>query len=78
MLRRVGTCRVCLVELPQAGKLVPACVTRAAAGMVVETQSPKVEDSIKSALRFGLAACCAPPSQPLCLDSCAAATPTHA
>ena len=52
MLRPVGSCRVCLVELPEAGKMVPACVTRAAQGLVVETQTPQVEESIKSALSF--------------------------
>ena len=44
LLRKVGTCRVCLVEtktgtFTQAPtKLVPSCVTQAVNGMIIETQ----------------------------------------
>jgi ferredoxin len=41
LLRKVGTCRVCLVESQGAqgsSKLIPACVTPVANGMTIETQ----------------------------------------
>ena len=37
-----GSCRVCVVEVEGARTLLPACVTQAAPGMVVQTESPKV------------------------------------
>ncbi len=56
MLRNVGTCRICLVEVqPRSdlpGKLVPSCVTPVSEGMVVETHSEAAEASVKQNLRF--------------------------
>ena len=41
----VGNCRICLVAVEGQGKLLPACATPAAEGMVVETESgPAVEN----------------------------------
>ncbi|WP_051309986.1 bidirectional hydrogenase complex protein HoxU [Desulfogranum japonicum] len=37
-----GGCRVCLVEVEGYGKLVPACLTHPAEGIIVRTQSPRV------------------------------------
>jgi len=41
----VGNCRICLVAVEGQGKLLPACATAAADGMVVQTESaPAVEN----------------------------------
>ncbi len=37
-----GGCRICLVEIEGHGKLVPACLTHPAEGIVVHTHSPRV------------------------------------
>ena len=37
-LEPYGGCRVCLVHLAGAGRPVPACATRAAAGMEISTE----------------------------------------
>lgn len=39
-----ANCRMCLVELEKAPKLVPACQTECKEGMVVKTQTDKVRD----------------------------------
>ncbi len=41
-LRDVGACRLCLVEVKGSTKLLPACTTRAAEGMEVQTQSDRL------------------------------------
>jgi bidirectional [NiFe] hydrogenase diaphorase subunit len=38
----VGACRLCLVEVEGQAQLLPACVTAAAEGMVVQTQSDRL------------------------------------
>ena len=38
----VGNCRICVVSVAGQEKLLPACATAAAAGMVVTTESPAV------------------------------------
>lgn len=38
----VGACRLCLVEVQNVPRLLPACVTKAAEGMVVHTATPKL------------------------------------
>lgn len=42
-VRDVGACRLCLVEIAGLNKLVPACVTRVADGMVVTTNSERLQ-----------------------------------
>ena len=39
----VGACRLCLVEIEGQAKLLPACVTAAAEGMVVLTQTDRLQ-----------------------------------
>ncbi len=39
----VGACRLCLVEVEGTSKLLPACVTAAEEGMVVRTQSDRLQ-----------------------------------
>ncbi|MCU0770392.1 MAG: bidirectional hydrogenase complex protein HoxU [Verrucomicrobia bacterium] len=38
----VGACRLCLVEVAGVNKLLPACTTKAAEGMVVRTESERL------------------------------------
>jgi formate dehydrogenase major subunit len=48
----VGNCRICLVSVQGQNKLLPACATPAADGMVVETESAPVVDARRSVLDF--------------------------
>ena len=48
----VGNCRICLVSVQGQNKLLPACATPAADGMVVDVQSPAAVDNRKSVLDF--------------------------
>ena len=47
-----GNCRICLVDIEKQPKLQIACNTKAAEGMVVHTQSPKVLEGRQSVLEF--------------------------
>src|SRR5213593_4732943 len=49
-LPNVGSCRICLVSVEGAPKLVAACATSAADGMKVATESPAAVDNRKSVL----------------------------
>jgi bidirectional [NiFe] hydrogenase diaphorase subunit len=40
----VGACRLCLVEVEGIPKLLPACTTKPTEGMVIHTNSPKLQD----------------------------------
>jgi len=51
-LPNVANCRICLVSVQGGGKLVPACGTPAAPGMVVETESAPAVANRRSVLRF--------------------------
>ncbi|MEO1743979.1 MAG: 2Fe-2S iron-sulfur cluster-binding protein, partial [Cyanobacteria bacterium J06629_9] len=42
-LSTVGACRLCLVEVEGSRKLLPACVTPVAEGMVVQTQTERLQ-----------------------------------
>ena len=42
-LSDVGACRLCLVEVEGQRKLLPACTTRVEEGMVVRTDSEKLQ-----------------------------------
>jgi bidirectional [NiFe] hydrogenase diaphorase subunit len=48
----VGACRLCLVEVAGVNKLLPACVTEATEGMVVETQSPRLAEYRRMAVEL--------------------------
>ncbi len=50
-----GTCRMCTVEVEKAPKLMTACSTPAADGMVVHTQSERVRKSRSGVMEFLLA-----------------------
>jgi len=40
----VGACRLCLVEVAGSNRLLPACVTRAAEGMVIQTHTERLAE----------------------------------
>ena len=40
----IGACRMCMVEIEGINKLLPACVTKVAEGMVVSTNTPKLKE----------------------------------
>ncbi|HEU5171229.1 MAG TPA: 2Fe-2S iron-sulfur cluster-binding protein [Gemmatimonadales bacterium] len=45
-------CRMCLVEVEKAPKLLPACVTQVAEGQVVHVGSPKAREARQGVLEF--------------------------
>src|SRR3954471_9289608 len=47
-----ANCRMCLVEVEKAPKLVPACQTECKDGMVVHTNNPKVKDAQRAVHEF--------------------------
>ncbi|MFZ5472012.1 MAG: 2Fe-2S iron-sulfur cluster-binding protein [Myxococcota bacterium] len=47
-----ANCRMCLVEVSNAPKLVPACQTALTEGLAVKTQTPKVKDNQRAVLEF--------------------------
>jgi formate dehydrogenase major subunit len=51
-LPNVGNCRICLVSVEGQAKLIPACATKAADGMVVTTQSHAAVENRKGVLRL--------------------------
>jgi len=51
-LALAAACRMCLVEIEKAPKLMVACTTPVAAGMVVRTESEPVRQARKSTLEF--------------------------
>src|SRR5438046_8812653 len=48
----VGNCRICLVSVEGQAKLLPACATKVADGMVVQTESHAAVESRKGVLRL--------------------------
>jgi len=47
-----ANCRMCLVEVSNSAKLVPACQTPMAEGMVIHTKNPRVQESQRAVLEF--------------------------
>src|SRR6185295_7101594 len=47
-----GSCRMCLVEVKGAPKLVPSCATPIAEGMEVRTNTERVHDAVRYAMEF--------------------------
>jgi len=50
-----GNCRMCLVELDKSPKPVASCAMPAAEGMIIKTNTPKIEKSRKGVMEFLLA-----------------------
>jgi predicted molibdopterin-dependent oxidoreductase YjgC len=53
-LAPAGACRTCLVEVEGAQRLLPACMTPVASGMVIHSESPRVERHRRSLLALYL------------------------
>src|SRR5438309_10707956 len=51
----VGNCRICLVSVEGQAKLLPACATKVADGMVVHTESHAAVENRRGVLRLLLA-----------------------
>jgi len=47
-----GSCRMCLVEVEKSPKLVPSCATPIADGMVVRTNTERVQQAVRYAMEF--------------------------
>jgi len=50
-----GNCRMCLVEMEKSPKPIASCAMPASEGMVIKTNTPKVEQSRKGVMEFLLA-----------------------
>jgi NADH:ubiquinone oxidoreductase subunit E/NAD-dependent dihydropyrimidine dehydrogenase PreA subunit len=68
-----GACRICVVELEGSNRLVAACHTPAADGMILRTRSPKVLRARKATIELLLAS----HTGPCVLDSRAARCDLH-
>jgi len=47
-----ANCRMCLVEVSNSPKLVPACQTAMTEGMVIQTRSPRVQESQRAVMEM--------------------------
>ena len=50
-----GNCRMCLVEMEKSPKPIASCAMPAADGMIIKTNTPKIEQSRKGVMEFLLA-----------------------
>jgi NADH dehydrogenase/NADH:ubiquinone oxidoreductase subunit G len=48
----IGSCRICVVEVAGARTLLPACATEAAAGMVIQTESERIDAARKMVIEL--------------------------
>ena len=76
-INEIGACRICMVEVEGEQRLVAACDTQVAEGIVVHTNSPRVREARRVNLRLLLAHC---GMDPALADGCAhmAATKVYA
>ena len=51
-LTPTGACRSCLIKVKDWGRLVPACATPPADGMVIDTHTPELEAHRRSLLQL--------------------------
>jgi len=54
-LEPIGACRICIVEDERSGALMASCVTPIAPGMVINTESPRVQERRKTVIKLMLA-----------------------
>lgn len=54
-LTPAGACRICIVEDERSGKLMASCVTPIEPGMIINTQSSRVQDNRKTIVKLMLA-----------------------
>src|SRR5690349_11419517 len=50
----IGACRLCLVEVAGSPRLLPACLTRVAEGMEVQTDTPRLQEYRKMIIEMFL------------------------
>lgn len=62
-INEIGACRICMVEVEGEQRLVAACDTQVAEGIVVHTNSPRVREARRVNLRLLLAPARHPLSQ---------------
>ncbi len=55
-INEVGDCRMCLVEIEGARGLVPSCIQKVSEGMIVRTNTEKVNEARKTVLKLILSA----------------------
>ena len=51
-INEIAACRLCMVEVEDRGRLVPACNTYITEGMVIHTNTPRVRQARKTNLRL--------------------------
>ncbi|MGB5593641.1 MAG: 2Fe-2S iron-sulfur cluster-binding protein, partial [Crocosphaera sp.] len=51
-ISNVGACRLCLVEIEGISKLQPACVTQVKEGMVIQTETEKLQNYRRMAVEL--------------------------
>ena len=51
-LKIAGNCRMCLVEMERAPKLIASCAMPVSEGMVIKTDTPKVKKSREGVMEF--------------------------
>ncbi len=51
-INKIASCRVCMVQVNDSPKLMPACATKAAEGMCIETDNERVRRARKTALEL--------------------------
>ena len=54
-LEPIGACRICIVEDERSGAMMASCVTPIAPGMVINTESPRVQERRKTIIKLMLA-----------------------
>ena len=54
-LEPIGACRICIVEDDRSGALMASCVTPIAPGMVINTESPRVQERRRTLIKLMLA-----------------------
>ncbi len=54
-INEISACRICVVEVEGLDRLVPACSAKAAEGMVVRTNTPRVREARETNLKLILA-----------------------
>src|SRR5947208_4449485 len=47
-----GSCRMCLVEMEKSPKLVPSCATPIGDGMIIRTNTQRVQQAVRYAMEF--------------------------
>ncbi|UCG83820.1 MAG: molybdopterin-dependent oxidoreductase, partial [Dehalococcoidia bacterium] len=54
-LAPIGACRICIVEDERSGRLAASCVTPIESGMIINTESPKVQEHRRTIIKLILA-----------------------